>query len=148
MENVDHAARLLRRLKGWPIVADPVLLKQSLSADVRQALEAGQEETKRRTADVIVTPRGMKSAGVFDVLIRADAGTGLPPFADSFFVARDGRDEPIGRVTGRPDCPATRKVRLSKSGTMALLDEPAVVPGVNYSFRIFCTGSIGTMIDT
>lgn len=90
VENVEHAAKILNRLPGWPIVADPAALDHPLPAKVQTAIVAGHQQEHATTEDVIVTHAGMMSAGVFDILIRADAGTGLPPISDAFYVASDG----------------------------------------------------------
>lgn len=90
VENVEHAGQLLKRLRGWPIVTSAVTLQHSLPVDVRQAIEAGQNRSACQTADVIVTPAAIRFAGRLDVLIRADGGSGLPPFPPKYFDARDG----------------------------------------------------------
>jgi len=90
VENVEHAAQLLKRLAGWPIVAGTVSNPDKLGTKVKAALVAGNQASHQKCSDVIVTTSTFAKVGSIDVLIRADAGTGLPPISSDFFVARDG----------------------------------------------------------
>ncbi len=90
VENVEHAAQLLQRLPGWPIVAGTVSGSSKLSSKTKAALKTGSQPTVQKTDDVIVTTSAFAKIGIVDVLIRADAGVALPPISSEFFVASDG----------------------------------------------------------
>jgi retron-type reverse transcriptase len=92
VENVDHAAQLLSRLKTWAIIAHPDVVTHRLNQETQDAMRKGRSGTARLTGDAIVTSLGLKSAGTFDVLIRADAGPGLPPIPSDALVAKDGTE--------------------------------------------------------
>jgi retron-type reverse transcriptase len=90
VENVDHAAQLLSRLKGWKIIAPPDVVTQRLNQETQVAIRKGRSGAARLTGHAIVTSLSLASAGTFDVLIRADAGAGLPPIPRDALIARDG----------------------------------------------------------
>lgn len=89
VENVEHAAQLHQRLPDWPIVAGKVDDTTNLKPKMKDAIEAGEQPTARKSDDVIVTTQGFAKLGTVEVLIRADAGTGLPPISSEYFVAGD-----------------------------------------------------------
>lgn len=92
VENVDHAAQLLNRLTGWTIIAHPDVVTHHLNQVTQDAIRKGRSGAARINGDTIVTSLGLQSAGTFDVLIRADAGPGLPPIPPDALVAKDGTE--------------------------------------------------------
>ena len=76
-DDFGHALRLARTL-DWPLVAGPDVIDDGLDGDDLERLEMGGDATIRTTWPVVVTSAGMKRAGAFDVLVRADGGIGLP----------------------------------------------------------------------
>lgn len=89
VENVEHAARLHQRLPGWPIVAGKAADTTNLKPTAKAAIEAGEQPAAKKFDDVIVTTAGFAELGAVQVLIRTDAGTGLPPISSEYFVAGD-----------------------------------------------------------
>ena len=90
VENVEHAAQLHQRLPNWPIVAGKVGDTSKLKPKVIAAIETGKQATAKKFDDVIVTTAGFAELGAVEVLIRADAGIGLPAISSEYFVAGDG----------------------------------------------------------
>ncbi|WP_146502864.1 hypothetical protein [Rubinisphaera italica] len=89
VENVEHAARLHSWLPDWPIVAGKVSNTAKLTPKVLAAIEAGKQTTARKFDDIIVTTQGFAELGSIGILIRADAGTGLPPVSPDYLVSGD-----------------------------------------------------------
>ena len=89
VENVEHAARLHRWLPDWPIVAGKVSNTAKLTPKVLAAIEAGKQTTARKFDDTIVPTQGFAELRSIGILIRADAGTGLPPVSPDYFVSGD-----------------------------------------------------------
>ena len=77
VDNIAQGLALAGKL-GWPMVAAENVNDHGLSAEQQTILEAGRNEHYRTKKPVVVTGAGMMHAGRFDVLIRADGGTGLP----------------------------------------------------------------------
>lgn len=88
-ENVEHAAQLHDRLSDWPIVAGKEVETSGLNPKVKAAIEAGRNPGAKLMQDVLVTPDGFADLGPVGVLIRADAGIGLPPVPPGFYVVDD-----------------------------------------------------------
>jgi hypothetical protein len=84
VENVEHALALHRYLPDWPVVAARDAWVGDLPAGQRRALELGSDTQRAKTTHAIVTTVGVARAGRFGTLIRADGGTGLPPFPKGF----------------------------------------------------------------
>lgn len=89
-----HALRLARML-DWPLVAGPDVLDDGLDEDDLERLEMGGDATIRTTWPVVVTPAGLKRAGRFDVLIRADGGIGLPALPPAVLTVPEGEERPL-----------------------------------------------------
>ena len=81
VENLEHAARLLKFLKGWPIVAGSVADINAHGSQVQYALTEGKKPESAVYSDIIITSSALQQINCDGVLIRADAGIGLPPFS-------------------------------------------------------------------
>jgi hypothetical protein len=90
---VDHVGHglALARLLGWPLVAGAVVHEGGLTEEEQAILRRGRDEHQRRKVPVVVTGEGMRRAGRFDVLVRADAGVGLPAIPAPRLCAPRGR---------------------------------------------------------
>jgi hypothetical protein len=77
VDNVTHGLTLARRLR-WPLVVGPVVNEEGLPEEDREWIDLGRDKGLRTRMPVVVTGGGMKRAGTFDVLIRADGGVELP----------------------------------------------------------------------
>ncbi len=91
VDHVEHGLLLAAKL-GWPLVAGPTVNEQGLSAEQQAILVTGREKKQRTKESVVVTATGMAHAGRFDLVIRADAGTGLPPIPEAKMRVRNGQD--------------------------------------------------------
>jgi hypothetical protein len=90
VEGVEHGLALARLLPGVPLVTGPDVWKEGLSPGQVQLLKAGKKAKDRGRA--IVTSTGLAHAGRFDVLVRADGGTGLPPLPQAQRAVANGDD--------------------------------------------------------
>jgi hypothetical protein len=83
VENLEHALKLMAKLPGWPLITGGLVnldgLPSAQKAEVQDTLAAGAPPGPRCA---IVTQAGLGHVkvqlGAVDVLLRADAGTGLP----------------------------------------------------------------------
>ena len=91
MDTVDHGLTLAAK-QGWPLVADAAVNGQGLSAAQQALLKAGRDKQQRTGKPVVVTAAGLAHAGRFEVLVRADAGTGPPPIPAAKLRTRSGQD--------------------------------------------------------
>jgi hypothetical protein len=91
VDTVDHGLTLAAKL-GWPLVAGAAVNGQGLSAAHKALLKAGRDKQRRAGKPVVVTAAGLAHAGRLEVLIRADAGTGLPPIPAARLRVRSGQD--------------------------------------------------------
>lgn len=93
VENVEHGLELARLLPGVPLVADAdSAWQEDLSPERRTFLKAVRPKGRPTKDSIIVTGAALAKAGRFDVLVRADGGTGLPPIPREHLVAPYGRD--------------------------------------------------------
>jgi hypothetical protein len=90
VDTVDHGLTLAGNL-GWPLVAGAAVNEQGLSAAQQALLQARRDRRRRTRKPAVVTAAGLAHAGRFDVLVRADAGTGLPPVPAAKLRTRSGR---------------------------------------------------------
>jgi hypothetical protein len=77
VDQVGHGLVLARKL-NWPLVTRLNSVKRGLSADERALIRRGNVVRERTRGPVVVTTDGLKRAGKFTVLIRADGGVGMP----------------------------------------------------------------------
>lgn len=88
VESIEHAMILGRSLTGWPIITPAGSIHPAgLSPKEIDELE-GRAEKEGDGRNAIVTFPGLAGAGRFDVLLRADAGTGLPPLPEAHWRVR------------------------------------------------------------
>jgi len=78
VDNFDHGLKLAHSLR-LPLVTDIVCGKSRLSDADISWLDRGVEYEHHGTQAVVVTTGGLRHIGPFDVLVRADAGTGALP---------------------------------------------------------------------
>ncbi|MDB5309432.1 MAG: hypothetical protein JWO38_3634 [Gemmataceae bacterium] len=85
---VDHALALLDHLAGWPVVAAGKVNTTGLSPTRITALTAATSPFSRTSSNAIVTAAAMPDLDLtgISVLVRVDAGTGLPPIRPSQLV--------------------------------------------------------------
>ncbi|MDB5307698.1 MAG: hypothetical protein JWO38_1900 [Gemmataceae bacterium] len=78
---VDHALALLDHLPGWPVVTAGPVNTTGLSPVRIAALTVATSPFSRTSAKAIVTAAALPDLDLnrFSVLVRADAGPGLPP---------------------------------------------------------------------
>ena len=74
VENLEHAARLLKFLKGWPIVAGSVADINAHGSQVQYALTEGKKPESAVYSDIIITSSALQQINCDGVLIRAYAG--------------------------------------------------------------------------
>ena len=77
VDGVGHGLTLAAALR-WPLVAAEDVNEEGLTPKQRVALKKGRNDRRRTREPVVATGAGMARAGRFDVLVRADGGTGLP----------------------------------------------------------------------
>jgi hypothetical protein len=90
VEGVEHGLALARLLPGVPLITGPDVWTEGLSEKAIQIIERGKKGTKKSCA--IVTAEGLAQTAPFDVLIRADGGTGLLPLPESHAVVANDND--------------------------------------------------------
>src|SRR3954452_23978768 len=96
-----HPSPTSRKNHEATAVATPMLLTRSpLSESFRPwgetlvlGLERGRAAASKRK-HVVVTADTLPHAGRFSVIIRADGGTGLPPFSEQLLCLRCGHGRP------------------------------------------------------
>jgi len=91
VEGLEHGLALAELLPCVPLVAGAATWTEGLSGEQLQALKLAKGPRKT-TAPVIVTYSGLKDAGTFDILVRADGGTGLPPLPVPWLAVPNGHD--------------------------------------------------------
>lgn len=80
-DGIDHAGKILRAMPGWSLVCAPDVWLDGIPAKDQQLLKERRKGwTKNRT--VIATPTSLPRLRKIDVLVRMDAGIGLPPLSD------------------------------------------------------------------
>jgi hypothetical protein len=77
VDHVAHGLALARQLH-WPLVVGPVFNDAGLADADRELLALGRDGHARTRRPVVVTGSGLKRAGTFEVLVRADGGVGMP----------------------------------------------------------------------
>jgi hypothetical protein len=80
VEALEHALALAARLPGWPLVVGPDVVAGGLRRDERHRLAGRHQADDALPNRMIATPAGIAAMvkGTFDVVVRADGGTGLP----------------------------------------------------------------------
>ncbi|MDB5306081.1 MAG: hypothetical protein JWO38_283 [Gemmataceae bacterium] len=81
VETVAHALALAGRLRGWSVVSSLPVIKDGLTASQMAAIGAGASPFSTAPFPAIVTFDGLARYDLAAVtaIVRADAGTGLPP---------------------------------------------------------------------
>jgi hypothetical protein len=80
VENVEHGLTLRARLPGVPLITGKVWTAGMAAEEAEYfAARAGRDRVREHA---IVTHQGLAHAGRFDILIRGDGGTGLPPLPE------------------------------------------------------------------
>jgi hypothetical protein len=84
VENVEHAQALARLLPGWTLLTGQDLCTSGLGKKDRQLLQAGKKTWPSLRA-VLATATALQHIDLsrFDVVLRADGGTGTVPFPAS-----------------------------------------------------------------
>lgn len=90
--SVDHALKLGRLLPDWPIITGRYLIQDGLGNADRARLADVPRRLLGRP--VIATPAGVERVPC-SVLVRADAGTGLPPLSAGGLECAAGEDRPL-----------------------------------------------------
>ncbi len=81
-DNVEHALELARRLPGWSIATAPGLNLTGLSRADRDLLAQAQAEIGQGNKAITTMAAAQQMrVNQLDAVIRADAGTGLPPWS-------------------------------------------------------------------
>ncbi|WP_439627012.1 hypothetical protein [Gemmata sp.] len=130
--NVEHALALADYLSDAPIACGSDLFRAGLKPEQKLTL------TRSGCADdaelVIATPAGLPTVGLIDVLVRADAGRGLPPVPDDHLVVPHGTENRLLVIdTADRHHPAlrtaagNRKAAYRASG-WSIVGEPALSP--------------------
>lgn len=101
-DHFGHALYLARKL-DWPLVAGPDVIDDGLDEGDRERLELGADATVRTTWHAVVTPAGLKRAGTFDVLVRADGGVGIPALPPSALTIPEGDERRLLLIDVRDD---------------------------------------------
>ena len=93
VENLEHALDLVARLPGWPIVAAADIAAAGLRAEQAELLARSRWEGPGAPARAIATALGLESIGVapWDVVVRADGGTGAPPILELLITGNQNR---------------------------------------------------------
>ncbi|QGJ68629.1 Hypothetical protein PBC10988_2900 [Planctomycetales bacterium 10988] len=156
VENVDHANQLLKKLKGWPVLADPAALSRELHPKLRAAILQGQSIVHSFPQKLIVTASSFPRLGPIDILIRADAGKGLANLPAQYFVCHETSSRTLCLVDigdqGSPLLSRIRKARwklyhdrgwpLLGSKPEIPYEEPYHYPGVH----LHCDQSVKTSL--
>lgn len=87
---VWHGLLLAQRLNCWCAVAESTN-REGLTEWACGWLVLGKE-VRNRKGLLVVTPAGLEQAGRFDVIIRADAGVGLPGIPDKLLRVKNGKE--------------------------------------------------------
>jgi hypothetical protein len=90
VESVEHGLVLARQMPDVPLIAGSNVWTEGLSTEDLQLIEKGREKCKKRRA--IVTMEGLACAANFDVIVRADGGTGLPALPEQYQMVANGED--------------------------------------------------------
>ena len=92
--SVEHGLAL-RRYLGWPLLTQDGAITDGLSKCDAARLDSPADNPNLVYHNVIVTTSAMPQAGVFDVLVRADAGVDLPEIYDHHLRGRSGVDDDL-----------------------------------------------------
>jgi hypothetical protein len=89
--NVEQALALAPQLPGWPVAAGPGVLTDGLTAEQACRLRAMPDPCCLGPLHAVVTPTALPGTDLarVSVLLRADGGSGLPPFGPGVLVERD-----------------------------------------------------------
>lgn len=82
VEGVEHGLKLAQFLPGVPVVAGPEVWTEGLRPEQVKLLASGKQAKDATRA--IVTSKGLERTPRLDVLLRADAGAGLPALPGSY----------------------------------------------------------------
>jgi hypothetical protein len=96
VDNVDHGQTLSKLLFDAPLVVGQTCYDAGLSQLQQQCITSGRDPRTRTQEHVIVTTEGLKRAGNFDIIIRADGGLGLPHLPQKLLTAPS--DRPLPRL--------------------------------------------------
>lgn len=89
VENVEHGLALTGRLPTWPVVVGENISADWLSVEQRAKLLPVSRLDPDKANQLIVTASAIGAVGVPDVLVRADAGIGLPSLPRDLSVPQD-----------------------------------------------------------
>ena len=92
--SVEHGLAL-RRYLDWPLLTQDGALTDGLSKCDTGRLNSADSDPSLVYCNVIVTTAAMPQAGVFDVLIRADAGVDLPAIYDHHVLGHPRVDDDL-----------------------------------------------------
>ncbi|MFO0823765.1 MAG: hypothetical protein U0792_11710 [Gemmataceae bacterium] len=93
-DNAGHGLRLAHALR-LPLVVNVLADRDSLTADDLRALDQGAEFCDHSIQPVVVTSEGLRHLGRFDVVVRADGGTGRLPLPARHLMNRSGDDRDL-----------------------------------------------------
>jgi hypothetical protein len=89
--NVEHGLQLARKLPGWPLVAGAEVNMRGLSRSDRDLLGSITSTSDNHDHGIFThAVAGQIDPHQIDVLIRADAGTGLPPLDERTLMVPNG----------------------------------------------------------
>jgi len=92
-ENVEHALQLARRLSGGPLATGAEVHVKGLSREDRDLLRSVITTSNNQDYGIFThAAAGQIDPRQLDVLIRADAGTGLPPLDECKLILPHGAD--------------------------------------------------------
>jgi hypothetical protein len=96
VDNVEHGLALSKLLFDAPLVVGRTCHDAGLSKRQRQCIASGSNPRIRTREHVVVTTEGLKRAGNFDIIIRADGAAGLPRLPQKLLTAPS--DRPLPRL--------------------------------------------------
>ena len=80
VENVEHGLKIARKLPGWPLIAGPDVYLQGLKRQDQELFQSIAKTSSDNAHGIFtITAIDRLDPRKIDVLIRADAGIGLPP---------------------------------------------------------------------
>lgn len=94
VDNADHGLKLAHRLQ-LPLVVDVLADRDSLTSEDLRILDLGAVSWGDSRQPVVVTTEGLRHLGRFDVLVRADGGTGRLPLPARHLKNRSGDDRDL-----------------------------------------------------
>jgi hypothetical protein len=77
--NIEQALELCRALPDWRLISDTTVLVWNMSYQDVEFLKAAHQRPTWPNSGIIVTQAGLPRVSGLDILIRADAGTGVIP---------------------------------------------------------------------